>query len=199
MPSYTYNTNIPQSSNIPANSQGQILQNFQSGYNIWTSDHYPYQSSNSADGYHKQITFAGNNPASPNPPDQITVSPPVLFTNTVDGAGNALPNGVPELFFYSGTHQQGQDNYVSQTQGSVVLFGGIIMKWGNLSVPNGGSAVFTFPGNQFPNACFTVITTTRAIGPFTSGCAIPAQDKVTIYLEAAAGAPQAVYVVAIGN
>lgn len=187
----TYTPGIPVPTNDPS-VDAPVMQQNSIAINNWVQvDHVGFN--NASSGQHKQVTFQSNNVPS------IPTTPPVLFTNIQDGAGNNLPGGIAELFFYSGSALQGQGNYVSQIQGSVMLFGGIILKWGNLSVPNGGSAPFTFPGGQFPNACFACFTTTRSIGAFKSGIGVPAQNQVTVYLEAAAGGPQTVYVIGIGN
>lgn len=198
MPTFTYYEDIPQSTDIISESQPQILQNFTSIDSILNVDHYTFESSTNTDGQHKQVTFGGNNPASPSPPGMpVTVSPPVLFTNTVDGAGNALPNSVPELFFYSGTHQQGQDNYISLANGSVLLFGGIILQWGVITV-NANPTPVTMPV-AFPNNVFNVQATANAIGSgfIASTGAIIDKQHFNVYLAPSLG--QNVYWIAIGN
>lgn len=201
----SYNPSIPQSNDLISNSQPQILQNFGSINTLVGIDHYSFASGSGGTppaGEHKQITFGSTNPASPNPPGQVTVSPPVLFTNTVDGAGNALPNSVPELFFYSGTHQQGQDNYVSQSNGSTVLMGGIILKWGTVTGINSGtSKTFTFPGGGFPNACWVAFgTVDQPPGPYSASVTGLSQTQATVSFNSTAGATSSsVFVLAIGN
>lgn len=169
MPNFTYTSAIPSSTDVPSQSQSNLQTNCTSTNSILNVDLYGFNNANG--GLHQQVTFAGNNPPSPSPPGSpITVSPPVLFTNTVDGAGNNLPNSVAELFLYSGTPAQGQNNYVSQSTGSVLLFGGIIMKWGQASVSAGSNQGVTFgAAGAFPNSCFMVQLTGRNGGNNTGG------------------------------
>lgn len=111
----------------------------------------------------------------------------------------AVPNnGDTQLYSLTGT------GVLSQLTGSLASadgyawIGGVLIQWGNLSVPAGGNAAFEFPV-KFPTACFAAYTTTRAVGAFTSGLGIPSQTAVTVYLEGLAVDPQTVYVFAIGN
>ncbi len=192
-----YDSTIPQPGDNPSISQGEFLTNF-SGIDQWTNiDHYRFSSASPAAGLHKQVTFGANNPPSPFP-SPVTVLPPVLFTNIQDGKGNNLPNGIPEIFLYSGSAAQGQNNYVSQGTGSVLLFGGIIMKWGQGSIPTGSNQNVPFTQGPFPNACFSVVVTGRNQGNSSVTYNVNGIDPGFFTL-LANGANGNFYYVAIGN
>jgi len=60
MPAFTFYENIPQATDVIAQSQPQLLQNFKSTDGILDVDHYTFESAGMAsgdDGYHKQITL----------------------------------------------------------------------------------------------------------------------------------------------
>lgn len=196
--SISYNPSIPQSNDLISNSQPQILQNFGAINTIVGIDHYSFASSAPPAGDHKQVTFGASNPASPDPPGQVTVNPPVLFTNIKDGAGNALPNGVAEMFFYSGTPAQGQNNYVAKPTGSTVLMGGIIMKWGHGNVPPNVTTPVSFTQGAFPNNCFTVVVSGAVNGNLTIGFNVQAISPGSFDLRANGGGGD-FYYIAIGN
>lgn len=147
MSSFTFYNNIPQPGDNPSNSQAQFLQNFTAigGTNSWTTqDHFGFGTG--TDGQHKQITFASNNtPTSP-------TSPPILFTK-LDSFS------IPQLFYYTGTAAQSANQY-SIAQGSTMLLGGIILKWG--FGPTGALAVAY--SVAFPHATLNVQITAYADG-----------------------------------
>lgn len=146
---FQFDTTVPATNDNPSADQPDMLVNNQSINGILGVDHVTFNLNNG--GQHTAITF--NQDAS-YVPSAFPVSPPKLFTNTVDGAGNALPSGVPELFFYSGSAVQSKNQYVSQPVGSVLLPGGIIMKWGAVAGVTDGTAI-TF-GVAFPNNVFSL-------------------------------------------
>jgi hypothetical protein len=152
---FQFDATVPATNDNPSADQPDMLVNNQSTVGILGVDHVTFNLNNG--GQHKAITF--NQDAS-YVPSGFPVNPPQLFTNTVDGAGNALPNGVPELFFYSGSAPQSKNQYVSTANGSALLPGGIIIKWGISSVIGTGPN-FTFPV-AFPNNCFTAQITGNA-------------------------------------
>lgn len=141
--------NTPNASDDPADSQPQMNTNFASLSSLIGVDHVSFNIPGG--GQHEQITFNANNPPS------VPTTPPVMFINSVDGAGNALPGGLSQLFFYSGNAVQGQNNYVETPNGSVMVMGGIIVKWGIIASPI-DNVFLPFPFS-FPNNCFTVVAT----------------------------------------
>jgi len=145
---FPYSPAIPNPPNDPADDVSIMQTNAESISSILAVDHVGFNLS--AGGQHKQITFNSNNP--PAPP----VSPPVLFTNNQDGAGNNLPGSLAELFFYSGSAAHSANQYnVTGTNGSVLLPMGIILKWGSATFVGSQSPSVTFT-NAFPNNCFGV-------------------------------------------
>jgi len=146
---FQFDATVPATNDNPSADQPDMLVNNQSTLGILGTDHITFNLNNG--GQHKAITF--NQDAS-YVPVAFPVNPPQLFTNTVDGAGNALPGGVPELFYYSGSNVQSQNQYVSRPTGSVLLPGGIIMKWGQANNISDGAA-FTFVP-AFPNNVFSL-------------------------------------------
>jgi hypothetical protein len=143
-----YSTSVPNAPNDPSFDQPDMKTNTQSINSIIGVDHVTFNTSGG--GQHLQVTFNSNNV--PTPP----VSPPILFTNIQDGAGNNLPGGLPQIFFYSGDAAHSKNQYVSTTNGSTLLPGGMIMKWGTVNIALGFTQTITFPV-AFPNNCFTVV------------------------------------------
>lgn len=105
-------------------------------------DHVGFNSSTG--GTHLQVTFSSNNVPS------VPTTPPVLFTNN-----DAF--SVPQLFYYTGTASQSSGQYnVVNVNGSTMLLGGIILKWGLVVPGNPNPVAFTTP---FPHACVSVVCT----------------------------------------
>lgn len=146
---YSYNTSVPAANNKPSNDQPDMLVNAQSIASLISEDHVGFNTDGS--GWHNQVTFYANNTP------VVPTSPPVLFTNNVAG--------IPQLFYYSGNATQSSSQYTAAANGSTFLFGGIILKWGQVTVTgqqtvNFGAAGGGNPGlnvGAFPNSCFTVI------------------------------------------
>ena len=169
---YQFNENVPASNDNPSVDQGPMLTNNQSTLGILSEDHVTFNLNNG--GQHTAITF--NQDAS-YVPGSFPVDPPELFTNTVDGFGNALAGGVAGLFYYSGSNAQSQVNYLSQNNGSTLLFGGVIMKWATANVPAGFTNTITFP-SAFPNACWAVVVTiyNSSVAPDTAVLTVQANN-----------------------
>lgn len=156
-----YNTSVPNAPNDPSFDQPDMKTNTQSINSIIGVDHVTFNASGG--GQHLQVTFNSNNV--PTPP----VSPPILFTNIQDGAGNNLPGGLPQIFFYSGDAAHSKNQYVSTTNGSTLLPGGIILKWATVNIAAGFTQTIMFPV-AFPTACFNVVVSINAtsVPPNTS-------------------------------
>lgn len=195
MSTFPINTTIPAANNDPADDQPLMQANFANINSYVQVDHINPAATGA--GQHKQVTFNSNNV--PTPP----TSPPILFTNIQDGAGNALPGSpaVPELFFYSGPSAGvSQNQYVSTQNGSVLLMGGIIMKWGVYTVPlPGGTQVVPFPVS-FPNNCFSVVVgrvNTNSLAGTPLSNFIPASFTITVGMSNIS--TQTISYIAIGN
>src|SRR5438309_2088604 len=111
---FSFSTTVPGTNNDPADDQPIMQTNNVSTSGLISVDHVGFNTPGG--GHHEQVTFNDNNVPS------VPTSPPVLFTNSV--------SGLPQLFFYSGTSTQGSGQYISNTNGSTFLLGGIILKWG---------------------------------------------------------------------
>lgn len=183
----SYNPSIPATNDDPADDQPLMQANFASINTLINVDHVGF--SNAKYGQHNQVTFATSNPPS------VPTTPPVLFTNIVDGAGNMLPGSLAELFFYSGANTKGQNQYVSTANGSVLLLGGIVLKWGSAGLI-GSPLSFPVP---FPTACFAVlITGTSTL--YAGGFVVTAANQTTFTVQRTSGVGNTgYYYLAIGN
>ena len=152
---FSYNGSIPNPPNDPASDVGTMQTNATSIGSIIAVDHVGFNVAGG--GQHAQVTFNANNV-----PSSFPVSPPVLFTNTVAA--------LPQLFFYSGTAAKSSNQYYNSAnagnavQGSAVLLGGLIIKWGTFTITNNNlSQTITYnngSGNTpFPNSCFSAVVT----------------------------------------
>lgn len=151
---FTYNPTIPNPTDAPSADVGRMQTNSSSISSILAVDHIGFNKSQG--GQHLQVTFGSNNPPA------VPTSIPILFTNTQDGNGNTLPGSLAQLFFYSGDTTHGQKQFLSQQTGSVLLLGGIILKWG-YTTWQGQSHTFSFT-QSFPNNIFSIVTTTANSG-----------------------------------
>jgi hypothetical protein len=139
-------------------------------------------------GQHKQVTFNSNNV-----PGIFPVTPPVLFTQ--------IPTGLalPELFYYSGDAAHSSNQYVvtsTSTNGSAMMLGGIIIKWGSIaSINNGHDLTFVSP---FPNACFSVQVTLNIASSVTP-IGINGFTKTKFTFRSTVGGGVPITYIAIGN
>lgn len=146
MTTFTYTDDIPNSPNNPSNDQPIMKVNTNSVSGLIAVDHVGFNASGG--GQHEQVTFNSNNVPS------VPTSPPVLFTNN-----DAF--GTPQLFFYSGNSSKTSDQYKLGTNGSTYAMGGIIIKWGVITVTAGINTI-TYSAlspaiSSFPNATFSVV------------------------------------------
>lgn len=187
-----YNPNIPATGHNGAQDYSDMQGNFAQISTSYDTDHIPLNSGSNV-GFHQQVTFGTNNPPS------SPVSPPVMFTNTQDGTGTGLPNSVPQLFFYSGTAIQGQNNYVVGTSGSALLTMGIVIKWGVINITGNGPQPVTFI-SPFPNNCFCLSFSSLSTAPSINGI-ISFDNKTNAGFDAYQNGPASVTVtyIAIGN
>jgi hypothetical protein len=193
----TWTTNIPAPTDILSVSQGDLQGNNNANQTAFGIDHVTFTLADA--GQHNKVTFNANNV--PTPP----VAPPVLFTNTV------APITTPELFFYSGTQAQSGDQYVlgslASNKGSVLLMGGIILKWfnGNLTTPTQEFDFAAGPGvvvglNNFPNGVQGACVTSTSPGGTLTVVGYNALDatKIVVQRNPGTGGSTNVFVVVIG-
>lgn len=186
MPNFSYTTNIPFSSNSPSVDQPNMQTNTNSTANILAVDHVTFNAANG--GTHKQVTLNTSN--IPIAVDGSFV--PTIFTNTKDGAGNTLPGSIAQFFGYSGAVANSSGQYTSLSNGSVVLFGGIILKWGVVT-GNGTAQNFV---SAFPNNVFSAVGTPSA-GNSQGVCYVLNLTKSQITIQSGNSSP--CYYIAIGN
>jgi hypothetical protein len=163
MTAYSYNNGVPATNNDPSVDQPNMLINTQSINSIIATDHVGFNSTGPAGGIggqHLQCTFNGNNVPS------LPATLATLFANNQDGNGNNLPNGLSQLFLYTGAADKSQLQYSSVSPGSVLLMGGIILKWGSYTIPaNAALSGITFAQPFTSNVFAIVITPTAATVP----------------------------------
>lgn len=197
MTAYSYNNGVPATNNDPSVDQPNMLINTQSINSIIATDHVGFNSTGPAGGIggqHLQVTFNGNNVPS------LPATLATLFANNQDGNGNNLPNGLSQLFAYSGTAAQSQLQYTlnsaSNSYGSVMLFGGLILKFGLVTNLSTSGTTVTF-GQPFPTVCFGAVASQQTSG--NAGSVIGASANTsTIRLVASAGTGILAYYIAVG-
>lgn len=187
MSSFVYNRDIPNAPNDPSVDQPNMKINNNSIEDWSAVDHVGYNTSGG--GRHLQVTFNSNNV-----PGVFPVSPPILFTN--------LQNSIPQLFFFSGDAAHSSNQYViggsDNSSGSVLLMGGIIVKWFTVTFTANFQA-FTFAGlgiNAFPNHAFAASVTANS--NFTAGYNALSSSGITI-LHGNGSTPITTGVIVIGN
>lgn len=139
---FSYFPNIPNPPNDPADDVSSMQTNSQSIGQIIAVDHIGFNTANG--GIHKQVTFQNGNV--PSLPSAVGI----LFTQTGSGS-------IPQLRYYTGSSAQSSDQYQIAAQGSVLLLGGIIIKWGTVVSAISGNTYNFVTG--FPNACWSVQVT----------------------------------------
>ena len=151
-----YTTGIPSGPHSPSADQPNMMTNNDNIPIYVAVDHVGFGvGDGQTSGRHKQVTFDSNNTPS------VPTTTPVLFTADPGGA----PLNYPQLYFYSGTAAQGEDQYnltgtagSTGSGGSTFLFGGLIVKWGFIAnAPDNTPIAFsTLSGAAFPNNCYGV-------------------------------------------
>jgi hypothetical protein len=135
-----YNPNVPATGHNGSQDYQAMQGNFAQIATSYNTDHIPLNSGSHI-GDHQKVTFGINSvPSSP-------VSPPVMFTNIQDGAG--------------------QNQYIVGTDGSVLLPMGIILKWGAVNFTT-NSKVITFTP-AFPNNVFSITLNGQTNIPASNG------------------------------
>lgn len=183
---WPYNPSIPNPPNDPADDVSGMQTNASSIASLIAIDHVPFNVAGG--GQHEQVTFNANNV--PTPP----VSPPVLFTNTVAG--------LPQLFFYSGDAAHSSNQYVASGNGSTMLLGGIILKWGAATITSGNSSVNVTFASAFPNTAFVVnatCTISFVVGDLEIRCDNLNQTGFRLNRQGTPAANATYYYIAIGN
>jgi hypothetical protein len=127
-----FNPNIPQASDVPATSQGQLLANFQT---LQTYLNLNHDNIVGGTGKHKFVTLPvqGVDPAT-------AAGEMALYTKNV--------TGVPHLFLRPQNSVAAIDmttQFLGNENGWALLPGGLILKWGKQSVGLSGDNIFAYP------------------------------------------------------
>ncbi len=166
---FAYNGMIPNPPNDPASDVGTMQTNATSIGGIIGVDHVGFNIAGG--GWHKQVTLPANNIPVIDP-GTMTYLQSVLFTNKAVPAPVVNLN---QLFYYpagANAAQSSSQYYNSATngnaiQGSAILLGGIIIKWGTYTIPaNAINIPITFANlggaQPFPNGLFSISVTCTA-------------------------------------
>lgn len=149
----TYNPAIPQATDIPAQSQADMLTNFSQLNTIFDVDHVPYNDATAANrGKHDKSTYV-----------EITPDPTTVANEIALYSKEAAT--VSELFL----RREGNGNVIQMsvgtpiagTAGSTFLPGGLIMKWGQKTLSGTTAAVnfTTLAIGNFPNNMYGATVT----------------------------------------
>lgn len=195
MPSFNY-FDVPIPTNNPSTDAPNMRTNFSSIQSLVDVDHTDFANMNA--GTHLQVQFGTNNT-----PGGFAL--PTLFTK-LDTANN------PQLFYYATSAAASQNQYVlnalGSNKGSVLLMGGVILKWftGTLTTPTqefdfaaGGGIVLGL--NNFPNTVQGAMVTTQTFisGGYIVGYQSLSTTNIVVQRNPGAGGSTNVFVVVIGT
>lgn len=140
-----YNQNIPQASDDPSQSQGQLLANFQALDTFLALNHVELNAS--GEGKHKFLQMPEQASAPTTASDEGG-----LYTKDVSGA--------TQLFFRresSGDEYQLTGAFTAAQPGSLVFPGGLIFNWGAVTAGSGGASQSW--NTAFTSSVFSVLAT----------------------------------------
>jgi hypothetical protein len=196
---FPININIPAAKNTPAQDQPEMQKNYANIAGFLAVDHTAAGSINA--GTHTHVTFPTNVVPSKDPITEKYT--PVLFTNNQDG-NQPTPNTLPgnELFFFSGSVLESLQQYIVSSNGSTMLFGGVIFKWGNLTIPPATTSTTITFSSPYPNNCFCVLlTASNARGAVLTSTTFVSSVSATNFILTSGtnSQPATFYYLAIGN
>jgi hypothetical protein len=186
---YVFDTGVPAANDNPSEDQPDMLTNNMSTNGLIGTDHITFNIDNG--GQHKQVTF--NQDAAQGFPyvPTLPATPPVLFTYPV--------NGLSQLLYYTGTAAQSSTQYVTLTNGSVLLLAGIIMKWGVVTLPGTGFNQSVPFVNPFPNNCFSVVASNAQITSVTLSSVVAFNTNGFTAVKSSSSGTLTISYIAIGN
>lgn len=157
---YTYTTNIPLSTNTPAQDQPNMQTNTNSINSIVGTDHLTFGTATGSltDGMHTVIHLADNGGSTPS---KVNGSG-ILWNNTVTFNGNT-----DEALFFRGntggsaniTQITAPFGFSASSNGFVFIPGGILMQWGTGSFGGHNFANITFSVSPFPSNVYSIVLT----------------------------------------
>lgn len=176
-----YSPNIPQPTDIPANSQPQLLANFQGINTLINVNHIGFDVTDQ--GKHKWVTC----------PDQVLAVPTTLNTEVALFSATNADTGKIELNFVRQNNGSvipftatvnGPDGGLNVGSGWTLLPSGILLKWATGTINSSGT--FTFSANSFGKA-FTKLFNVQVTSPLTSfnnvyvcGGVVPSTTNITV-------------------
>lgn len=144
--SFPYDPTLPNPPDDPGDDVSGMQTNASSISSLIAVDHSGFNLSTG--GTHLQVTYSSNNVPS------LPTSYPTSFTDLPTNYGGTPT--YPQQFFFSGNAAKSSYQYVLSGQGSVLLAGGIVLKWGsgtiNFPASSSGtpiSFVYPFINNVF--------------------------------------------------
>jgi len=195
---YSINTTIPAAKNTPAQDQPKMQTNFANIAGFLAVNHTAPGTDDTA-GTHTLVEF----PVNVVPSAVSGNYTPVLFTNNQDG-NQPTPNTLPgnELFFFSGSVAESLQQYIVGSNGSSMIFGGLILKWGNLTIPPATTSTTVTFSSPYSNNCFCVLlTASNARGAVLSSTTFVSSVSATNFIltSGTSSQPATFYYLAIGN
>ena len=163
----TYNPAIPQSTDIPSQSQSQILTNFSQANTIFGIDHVAFNDATAANrGKHDQSTYIeqGADPAT-------LANEIAIYAKDVSGASRLFQRLESSGTVLPFTPVIVTSVVLAQNQYSF-SFGSIIIKWGTASAGDNATVTFTTSFNVAPSVFVTInqnISTSTARFLYVSG------------------------------
>lgn len=186
-----YTPNIPQANDRPSGSQSQILNNFNALETIYGVNHYPWTDASSNQGKHKQVTL----PAQAS--DPTTIADELALFSKLVGADLRLfvreaNNGAVLPLFSSAESTVTPPNFVLTIPGGIIIQGVRFT-----TTANNVSELVNFP-QGFSNTFGVVF----ANGPTNSQSPLRLEffnlTQCSIFIPAAVGIGQQIYIVAFG-
>lgn len=185
-----YNPNIPQPTDIIANSQADLLANFTAINDLININHQTFGAPN--EGKHKFLQM----------PEQNMV-PSTAENEAGLYAAVGTTSAEAELVFRRENNGQSIafTECLAASSGWTRLPSGILMQWATVSIVN--SSTFTFP-ITFPTACFVVQLTSYVSGSqqnfvnVVSGSVTTTQFQANSYTRSGSSSTSSVFYLAIG-
>ena len=146
-----YNQNIPQATDTISSSQAEILANFQALKTLIDINHGTFGAAD--EGKHKYVTMPEQSSAPTTAADEMA-----LYTKAV--------SGVTQMFLRnegSGTEVDFTSATKSNSNGTLTLPCGIILKWGRATTNASGLSTVNFT-TAFPTAVLTAYASTAVVG-----------------------------------
>ena len=186
----SYNPNIPQASDIPSQSQGEMLTNFSQLNTVFDVDHVPFNDGTVSNrGKHDQSTYIelGADPST-------AANEVAVYCKDVGGNSRLFmrQESAGTVIQLSGA------NPTSGTSGSTFLAGGLIIKWGVRTSPSDGVSV-TFAGGAFPNNVFALTLGERRNGTSQTSTYFTSLTTSGFIIRTNTGSNDALHYIAIGN